>query len=676
MSRHESTLGRATYQFGNQADVDRFVAALESFERGDLDAEAWRKFRLENGTYGQRQEGDLSMLRAKIPQGVLYSDQARAIASVTDTYSRGFCHITTRQNVQFHFVKFANVEAAMRDLAAAGLTCREACGNSVRAITAPPTAGVARDEAFDVTPYANALTHHLLRHKLASGLPRKFKIAFSGGGRDHAFALVNDIGFRAELVDARRVFRVSVGGGTATLCASGTTLVDALEPRDIFVLAEGILRVFDAHGDREHRHKARMKYLVKRIGWDAFRAQVIEQYELARAEREARDGDRPSVRGPTLLSLVEEEEARARARSSRLPDIAALRALAHQSAPRLLVGHDRAARWRATNVQPQKQDGFVVATVVLPLGDVTSGQLRALAEIADAFSDGEMRTTHGQNIVLRWVRVDDVGALHERLAAIDLAATDPDSAADVTSCPGAESCKLAVTQSRGAATRIGERFAERLALLDEAGPLDVRVSGCPNGCVFITWPESACRAECAKWVAALCPNTSSCWAATLVAIGPASAASWPRFQRAASPMRSNASLPTTWRAGARASALSTTSRASNRSTPRPYSPISRRSTKPPSARTTSSTRAEKSRDQNKAPRPRPWRHTRGDSPRATVMTRLHALASRSVCANYVRVAGAGTSFSLVVMMSCTWKVSNTSDTRLRSSPFSVCTAIR
>ncbi len=482
MSRHESTLGRATYQFGNQADVDRFVAALESFERGDLDAEAWRKFRLENGTYGQRQEGDLSMLRAKIPQGVLYSDQARAIASVTDTYSRGFCHITTRQNVQFHFVKFANVEAAMRDLAAAGLTCREACGNSVRAITAPPTAGVARDEAFDVTPYANALTHHLLRHKLASGLPRKFKIAFSGGGRDHAFALVNDIGFRAELVDARRVFRVSVGGGTATLCASGTTLVDALEPRDIFVLAEGILRVFDAHGDREHRHKARMKYLVKRIGWDAFRAQVIEQYELARAEREARDGDRPSVRGPTLLSLVEEEEARARARSSRLPDIAALRALAHQSAPRLLVGHDRAARWRATNVQPQKQDGFVVATVVLPLGDVTSGQLRALAEIADAFSDGEMRTTHGQNIVLRWVRVDDVGALHERLAAIDLAATDPDSAADVTSCPGAESCKLAVTQSRGAATRIGERFAERLALLDEAGPLDVRVSGCPNGC--------------------------------------------------------------------------------------------------------------------------------------------------------------------------------------------------
>jgi sulfite reductase (NADPH) hemoprotein beta-component len=238
------TLGRTRLSFADEGEIDEFVATLERFERGDLQPDQWRAYRLVRGTYGQRQSGDAQMMRVKIPQGVLDAAQLDALADVAEAYSRGFAHITTRQNLQLHFVKLHDVEPAMRRLAEAGLTTREACGNSVRNITACPYAGVAAQEAFDVTPYAEALTRHLLRHPLSSTLPRKFKIAFEGCAEDHAVTAINDIGWRARVraVDGvpTRGFRVTVGGGTAILCKSGDELFDFLPARDMLDVAEAV----------------------------------------------------------------------------------------------------------------------------------------------------------------------------------------------------------------------------------------------------------------------------------------------------------------------------------------------------------------------------------------------------------------------------------------------------
>src|SRR5574342_357502 len=207
-----TTFGRARLSFASEADIDEFVDTLEKYERGELTPDQWRAFRLVRGTYGQRQALDAQMLRVKVPQGVLTAEQLHALAEVGERYSRRFGHITTRQNLQFHFVKLHDVEPAMRRLAEAGLTTREACGNSVRNITGCPYAGVSADERFDVTPYADGLTRFLLRHRFSSTLPRKFKIAFEGCGEDHIALAINDLGFKAIIAgDGARGFRVTVG---------------------------------------------------------------------------------------------------------------------------------------------------------------------------------------------------------------------------------------------------------------------------------------------------------------------------------------------------------------------------------------------------------------------------------------------------------------------------------
>src|SRR5882762_9475754 len=270
------TFGRARLSFASQADIDEFVTTLERYERGELTPDQWRAFRLVRGTYGQRQAADAQMLRVKIPQGALTGDQLDALADVADRYSRGFGHITTRQNVQFHFVKLHDVEPAMRRLADAGLTTREACGNSVRNITACPYAGVAADERFDVTPYAEALTRYLLRHPLSSTLPRKFKIAFEGCATDHIATGVNDLGFYALVgPDGGRGFRVTAGGGTAILCKSGTVIHEFLPASEIFRAAQAVLRVFQKFGDYKHKQRNRMKFMIRELGWTRWR----EEYE-------------------------------------------------------------------------------------------------------------------------------------------------------------------------------------------------------------------------------------------------------------------------------------------------------------------------------------------------------------------------------------------------------------
>jgi sulfite reductase beta subunit-like hemoprotein len=276
-----STFGRTRLSFANEAEIDEFVRTLDAYERGELTPDQWRAFRLVRGTYGQRQTGDAQMLRIKIPQGILDGPQLLALADVAERYSRGFGHVTTRQNVQLHFLKLHDVEPVMRRLAEAGLTTREACGSAVRNITACPYAGVAADEAFDVTPYAEALTRHLLRQPLSSKLPRKFKIAFEGCPEDHALAAINDIGLRARVHlngPARRGFRVTVAGSTSILPTSGHLLFEFLPAGEIFDLADAVMRLYAARGDYKHKQRNRLKFLIREMGWEAWRAEFAKTF--------------------------------------------------------------------------------------------------------------------------------------------------------------------------------------------------------------------------------------------------------------------------------------------------------------------------------------------------------------------------------------------------------------
>jgi sulfite reductase beta subunit-like hemoprotein len=478
------TFGRARLSFASEADIDEFVTTLERYERGELTPDQWRAFRLVRGTYGQRQAADAQMLRVKIPQGVLTSDQLNALADVGERYSRGFGHITTRQNVQFHFVKLHDVEPAMRRLADAGMTTREACGSSVRNITACPYAGVAADERFDVTPYAEALTRYLLRHPLSSTLPRKFKIAFEGCSTDHVVTAVNDLGFRAVLgPDGGRGFRVTAGGGTAIMVTSAGLLHEFLPASEIFRVAEAVLRVFARLGDYQHKQRNRMKFMIKTLGWTRWREEYDRELTACRLRGQV----------PTLEIDPPSNESRPEWVKDSSPSaghIASRVAGGRISGPGLTpsivpifqAGDDTYARWRGTNVHAQKQFGFVMAVASVPLGDLTSEQMRVLGELARAYGDGSIRVTPDQDLLFRWVNTCDVRQLYRRLAAAGLGLAEAGTIADLTSCPGAETCRLAVTQSRGLGRLLEEHLRARPDLIAAADGARIKISGCPNGC--------------------------------------------------------------------------------------------------------------------------------------------------------------------------------------------------
>src|SRR5215471_10009531 len=476
------TYGRARLTFASEADIDEFAGVLGQFERGEIGPDQWRVFRLVRGTYGQRQAEDAQMLRVKIPQGVLTGAQLEALADVADLYSRGFGHITTRQNVQFHFMRLHDVEKAMRRLGEAGMTTREACGNSVRNITACPFAGVADDELFDVTPHAEALTRYLLRHPLSSKLPRKFKIGFEGCPEDHTKTGINDLGFRAtESDDSARGFRVTVAGGTAILCRSGFVLHECIPTGEIYDVADAVLRVFAAFGDYQHKQRNRLKFLIKSMGWERWLEEYHRALDAVRAEpRRPRpfDPDHAEVEAPPdwLQPPV--------------PDFLAIdaRAVAAQlrgggTRPSLLpVTNDSEERWLGTNVRPQKQAGYSIAIVTIPLGDLTAPQFRIIAVLAASYSDGTVRVTTEQNLVFRWVKTDRLHEFYTSLAAARLTRSGVGTIADVVSCPGAESCRLAVTQSRGLGRLLEDHLRARPDLVAAAESARIKISGCPNGC--------------------------------------------------------------------------------------------------------------------------------------------------------------------------------------------------
>lgn len=476
------TFGRGRLSFADERDIDEFVDTLSRYERGELSADDWRRFRLLRGTYGQRQDG-VQMLRIKIPQGIVTGDQLRALGRVAEQYSRGFGHITTRQNMQFHFVLLKDAEQALRELGDVGLTTREACGNSIRNITACPYAGIAHDEVFDVTPYAEALTRYFLRHPLAGVLPRKFKIAFEGCPQDHALASIHDIGWYARIVDGRRGFRVTIGGGTSILPTSGGLVYDFMPADQMFEVAEAVVRVYHRHGDYQHRQRNRMKFMIRQLGWDTWRAKFEEALAGIRAE-----GGIPFSSDAAAADVEEAPDWT----PAPAPDLDAVKRIAGRvdvhgpgimpGTVRLKTFSDAYLTWMHTNVGLQRQAGYVHVTVRLPLGDVKAGQMQALADLAEAYGDGTARLTIGQNFVLRWVKVGVLQELYQRLQAAGLGAAGADTLADVVSCPGAESCRLAVTQSRGLGRVLTEYLdghPEFVALVQEG---DIKISGCPNGC--------------------------------------------------------------------------------------------------------------------------------------------------------------------------------------------------
>ena len=440
--------------FARHEDVDLFVQRLEAFERGELTSDEWRSFRLLNGVYGQRQDG-VMMVRAKLPAGIATPAQLEALALVGEKFAGNKGHVTTRQNVQFHFVPQDQTEEALRILADAGITTKEACGHSVRNWTCCPFAGVAKDEAFDPTPYVEGLARHLLRGKYSSTLPRKLKPSLGGCcGTDCSQAFINDLGFLARTQDGQPGFKLLAGGGLSTLRREAIVVEEFVPAAEIFEAADAIVRVFHRIGNRNNKAKARLKWAIDKIGVPAFLAEYQAEREKIRAE------------GGVPLVLPEQP------------------VVAPRRAPLAQVGEvsEGYEAWAADSVRPQKQHGFSAIVIRLPLGDISSTQLRGLAQIAKQFGEGEVRLTNEQNIVLRWVPNARLPALHRELGNLGLAKIGANTLADVTSCPGATSCKLAVTSSKGLAGVLTELLDRRPDLVRAAKGLDIKISGCPHGC--------------------------------------------------------------------------------------------------------------------------------------------------------------------------------------------------
>ncbi len=449
-------------RFSDPRDVDEFVEVLGRFERGELSSDEFRKFRLTRGVYGQRQEGT-QMIRVKVPQGVLAPAALRTLADVADRWGHGYGNVTTRQNLQFHFVPLSECEAVLRTLDEAGLTTREACGNTVRNVTCCPFAGIRARETFDVTPHGEAITRFFLRQGWANNLPRKFKIALCDGPDDSVFAAINDIGLVGQVRDGARGFRVFVAGGLSTTPQSAVVFFDFLPEADLLDACEAVVRVFDRHGNRENKHRARLKYVLRKMGQERFLAALREAY----AEVKSRGGT------PLDLSVTTAPPTPPPPSTER-PDADR----ATQRSPEYLA-------WRASNTFSQVQEGYTCVVTRHALGRVTAAQLRALAELCVAYGEAEVRTTIDQNLALRYVPHHRLPSLYQELSRHGLATPGARTVADVTTCPGAETCNLAVTASRQVGAAITERLERDAALADAvrlAKDAVVKVSGCPNSC--------------------------------------------------------------------------------------------------------------------------------------------------------------------------------------------------
>ncbi len=444
-----------------QQEFDDFDSEAQKFLRGERDPAAFTAFRLRQGVYGQRQP-NVQMVRVKLPFGGVTPNQLDALADVAERYAplkKG--HITTRQNVQFHHVPLLKAAEAIRFLGAHGLSTREACGNTVRNVVGDPFAGVCQGEPFDPTPYAGAFVRYFVRNELTQLLPRKFKVAFTSTEQDVAVTGIHDLGFLPRIKNGQKGFQIFTGGGTATLARVGHTLYDFVPLHEYLKVAEAVLRIFNRQEDlRANRARARLKFLINRIGIDAFRQMVDEELEGAWVNERNFD--------PEPLKFIDNEEERAPAKP--------LNPGSHNGDLREF------SAWTATNVRRQRQEGFSTVEVKVSRGDLTPQQFRGLAQIMREFTGGNARTTEEQNLLLRWVRNESLYDVWRRLNELGLGDAGARQITDVVSCPGTDSCKLAITNSMGLARAVQERV-EQLQIDDPlTRKIHIKMSGCPNGC--------------------------------------------------------------------------------------------------------------------------------------------------------------------------------------------------
>jgi sulfite reductase (ferredoxin) len=473
-------------------DIDTFEGQMELRRQNKLDEKVFAETRLRWGIYGQRYDngqrydglttqtlnfpaGELTkgpstyfdapgMMRIKVPFGGLTPEQMDVLAEVADEYSDGILHVTTRQDIQLHFVHIDDTPSLMRRLAAVGITTQEACGNSVRNVTACPLSGVCTDELFDVTPYAKTMAYFLLGHHDTQDFGRKFKTAFSGC-EENACGLLNmhDFGLLARLKidengNQQRGFAVYVGGGLGAIPQPAKLLNDFVTEDEILPLAQSIARVFARLGEKKNRNRARLKFLVEQLGIDEFRRLVYEERQILV----------PDERWTSYLESVAEYK------ETPLKPAISLNGVEKPE------GFEE---WYKSNVYHQRQVGYVVVYVNLPLGDITSAQTFGLSDITRKYSGEYARTTVEQNIILRWVSEEDLPALYSELKVIGLAEANINTIADITSCPGTDTCKLGIASSRGLAGELRQQLTAKINQMpDSVRDLKIKVSGCFNSC--------------------------------------------------------------------------------------------------------------------------------------------------------------------------------------------------
>ncbi len=447
-----------------QEEIQTFEEEVQRVRDGDVPMEQFKPFRLQYGIYGQRQP-DVHMVRIKIPFGGLTSNQLRRIAELAETYATGVGHVTTRQDIQLHFIPLPQVGAVMRKLAEVGITTREACGNTVRNVTACHLAGVCRGEVFDVTPYANTVAQHLLRNPLNQSLPRKFKIALSGCSHDCAMTPIHDVGLLARKAeDGTRGFRMVVGGGLGAAPRIAHLLREFVPVDDVVPSIEAVIKVFDNLGNRKNRSKARMKFVIDKLGFDAFR----RRWEDAYTELFGAGPPRPP------LSLLPHADPP--------PLILPTKNGAHGNGGDR-HDHDASpfATWRRTNVVRQRQQGFAAVLLRLPTGDTTAEQMFAVADLAERYANGNVRTTIGQNVIIRWVPEGQLEALYQALDAHGLGQPGANHTEDIVACPGTDTCGLGITSSKGLARALADVFPPG-QVPDDLKGTTIHISGCHNAC--------------------------------------------------------------------------------------------------------------------------------------------------------------------------------------------------